>query len=250
MPRKPKRQRDPARSHGRCLAVASPPRLLTHVRRAVSGCGWESAKLSPAVLRGLMDRFAMTPLRGAAYHAHNQPGEQANDLPMVQRRLRGSSVWGSWRAVIEESIRDLEGMPCPRCGRGVTRHSMLGADLNVYPPGFSIWPHMDAEIPGGGHMAVLILLQAATAGGLFGVAGKKGELGVAWREAGTGPGTVARRRRDMLPVPLLEAGDVCILDSIEYIHEVTKVRGSVARVSIGMDLRCPSINPAHSAHSS
>ena len=242
MPRKPKRQRDPERSHGRSLAVASPPRPLLHSERPQSGPGWVHLRLSTAAHSGLLDQLAVTALTGRAYHAHSEQGEQASDGPMKQRWLMGSAAWKTWKGVVEVALGCLSGIACPRCGGDMSGHTLFGADLNVISPGSALWPHIDLEdtvgSEGQGHVVCLVLLQASTAGGLLSLAKKPGECGMKWREAGTGPGAVARRRRDMMTVPLLESGDTCVVDGCSYLHEVTRVRGTMVRVTLSLQLSC------------
>ena len=236
MGRKRKRQRDPDRSHGRRPAVAPTPRHRAHGSVATQGQGWFCWRLEASVAQELQRLLNSTRLTGPAFQAHSEPGQQGNDLAMVQRPLHGSGLWRTWKGPLRAAIASMHGLMCPCCRSSLAAdHELVAADLNVIRPGAALWPHIDASDVGG--PTVLLLLQPAAAGGVLHVACKPGEGGVRWRAVGEGR-TLARRAQDTVAVPLCECGDVCALEGEARVHEVTKVHGESARVSIALSLRC------------
>ncbi len=84
---------------------------------------------------------------------------------------------------------------------------------------------------------MLVLLQAAAIGGDLRVALEPGEDSVAWRGSGEAY-TVARRMRDTASCGLWRAGQYALLDGCRYVHEVTRVSGAVARLSLSVTMSC------------
>ena len=240
MPRKPKRVRDPDRSHAKGKAVAPVPRLLPRsgAGTVMSGPGWSMGKVSDDTRRSLLRALAATSLKGPAWHEHSKPGEQGNDLPMLQRWL---SRQANWKPLVEEVIAGAT-VACPCCGDDVSNHVITAADLNMVRPQAAVWPHHDQTRHGCG---LLVLLKAAQMGGHFRIAS---EPDAAWREARAGGLTWTRRARDAVYVPLAECGDVCCFDGRTHSHEVSRVHGSEPRITLSITLGCgrgrrPSVTP-------
>lgn len=239
MGRKPKRQRDPARSHGRAQAVVQVTREPCHGSVETQGSGWISAKLSVTVLQELLKCLEETRLTGPAFTPFSKSGEQATHLPGRQRALHGSTLWRKWQPGVEAALADLSGLTCPQCHACLGSHELVAADLNVMRPGAALWPHTDVyETLGKGRfVVVLLLLQPAATGGQFRVALEAGHAEVAWR-AVDGASTLARRDRDTVLVPLFAPGDGCVVDGGQMVHEVGRVWGTTPRVSVPITLRC------------
>ena len=85
----------------------------------------------------------------------------------------------------------------------------------------------------------MVLVQAPVAGGDLRVARQCGTEGVGWRAAGPDAMFVARRMRDTTSCRLHAAGQCALIDGCAYVHEVTRVSGSVPRVSLSLTLECP-----------
>ena len=243
MGRKPKRVRDPNRSHGRAsAAVPAVQRELAHGSVVLQGHGWRCGKLSAPALEELRRCLSCTKLSGSAYHDFSGYGEQGNDKPLKQRRLLGSPLWRAcWKGAAQATLRDMNEIMCPKCGESVTAHEIVSCDMNVMWPGAAVWPHMDVfdNVGHGPFVGVTVLLQPAAKGGLFRVARELGEGGVAWREVGKSK-RLARVARDTVLVPLFVSGDVIVFSGDVLAHEVQKVSGETPRVSMVMALRCRS----------
>ena len=239
MGRKPKRVRDPNRSHANGKRVASTPRVAftSHsLRRATvaADAGWMQGKLTDALGSTLLRALAATSLSGPQWKPHSNAGEQGNDLPMLQLDLSGiREQRANWWLLLQEVVAQ-SGMACPCCGAAVASHDMVTADLNQVRPQAAIWPHRDVVLGGGGPV-LLVLLQPAQQGGNFMIAKKPD---VSWRVAGAGGMTLARRARDTVYVPLQECGEVCCFDGCTYAHEVSRVYGSEPRLTVSITLAC------------
>ena len=236
MGRKPKRVRDPDRSHAKGKSVAPAPRSLHHSGGAMvaSGAGSSLGKLSEALRSELLRALAATPLQGPRWHEHSVAGQQGNELPMLQLDLSGIRVHrDNWWFLLQRVVAHVA-MGCPCCGPSVASHKIVTADLNQVRPQAAIWPHQDVVIGGGGP-SLLVLLQPAQQGGHFRIAKK---ANVSWREADAGGLTLARRVRDTVYVPLQECGEVCCFDGCAYVHEVSRVYGSEPRLTVSVTLAC------------
>jgi hypothetical protein len=236
MGRKPKRVRDPDRSHAKSKSVAPAPRSLHHSGGAMvaSGAGSSLGKLSEALRSELLRALAATPLQGPRWREHSVAGQQGNELPMLQLDLSGIRVHrDNWWLLLQQVVAHVA-MDCPCCGASVASHEIVTADLNQVRPQAAIWPHQDVVI-GGGAPSLLVLLQPAQQGGHFRIAK---EADVSWREADAGGLTLAQRVRDTVYVPLQECGDVCCFDGCTYVHEVSRVYGSEPRLTVSVTLAC------------
>ena len=233
MPRKQKRKRDPDRSHGRGPVVALVPRHLAHSPPTMQGAGWTCTRLTPHAAERLCSLLSSTRPTGPAWHPHNAPGQQGNDLPLLQRALLGSSAWAKWQPAVRETLSELHELLCPECGRAISSHQFVSCDLNRVRPKAALWPHVDKLI-GDCRVVLLVMLQPAAIGGHFRVARREG---VAWRDV-DGASALARRERDTVVVPLRECGDVCVISGMRMVHEVTKVSGPSDRFTMAFDLRC------------
>jgi hypothetical protein len=240
MGRKPKRVRDPDRSHAKSKSVALAPRSLHHSGGAMvaRGAGWGQGKLSEALRAALLRALAATPLQGPKWREHSVAGQQGNELPMMQLDLSGSREHReNWGLLLQQVVAHVA-MDCPCCGASVASHEIVTADLNQVRPQAAIWPHQDAadkRFGGGGRPSLLVLLQPAQQGGHFRIAE---EADVSWREADAGGLTLARRARDTVYVPLQECGEVCCFDGCTYVHEVSRVYGSEPRLTVSVTLAC------------
>ena len=237
MPRKPKRVRDPDRSHAKGKSVAPAPRSLHHSGGAMvaSGAGWSLGKLSEALRSVLLRELAATPLQGPGWREHSVAGQQGNELPMLQLDLSGIRVHRDHWWLLLQQVVAYVAMDCPCCGAPVASHEIVTADLNQVRPQAAIWPHQDVVIIGGGRPSLLVLLQPAQQGGQLRIAK---EADTSWREADAGGLTLARRARDTAYVPLQECGEVCCFDGCTYVHEVTRVDGSEPRLTVSVTLAC------------
>ena len=238
MPRRAKRERDPERSHGRKDPDTALLRPLAHSVRVQSGCGWRSERLCASSLEPLLHKLEAMPLSGARYREHSAPGEQGADAPMMQRYLKGSPEWSQWRTVVENSVSTMSTLLCPACGESAAAHTIVAADLNVMVPGAALWPHTDVSPVCVHYPTCIVLLRVAQSGGLLRAAREAGGDGVLWREVGDRAQALARRARDSVCIPLLQCGDVCMLDGANVVHEVTKVTGPTTRVTLVMTMGC------------
>ena len=138
------------------------------------------------------------------------------------------------------AVSSMHDVMCPRCGRFVSEHDVVDADLNVMKPNAALWPHMDEHlgVRKGRVVTALVLLQPATAGGQLRVSRAAGEDGVAWRSMSSDAITLARRSRDTMLVPLFSHGDACVMHGERFVHEVTRIRGDLTRVTLVLTLKC------------
>ena len=245
MGRKPKRVRDPNRSHGRASVVVPPVRRQpAHGSVALEGHGWRCGHLSAPVLEELCGCLRHTKLDGKAFAAFTSYGQQGNDDPLRQRELMGTPLWSAlWKGPVLAALRDMSDIMCPQCGESVNAHEIKACDLNVLKPGAACWPHLDLfdNVGIGSFVAMNVLLQPAAGGGLFRVAREAGEGGVAWRLVGDDGHSFARAQRDSVLVPLFESGDVCVFSGGEMAHGVGKVYGESRRVTLLVTLKCRSL---------
>ena len=235
MGRKPKRVRDANRSHTRQTAPPLPPRPMGARATAGARGGWQRYALPPSIATALGQTLHRTPLTGQDWSFHSGEGEQGNDLPMRQLNVRSKKVW---REMAQSILLELP-WRCPRCNVLLASHSTTAIDLNVIDPGAALWPHVDVDHQG--KPAIITLLQPAVSGGLFYVAKRPhedGVDGVAWRGVEEGP-AIARRARDMDFVHMLVPGDVCMVNGCDHVHEVTRVTGARARVTLSITPKCP-----------
>jgi hypothetical protein len=237
MPRKARRIRDPLRSHAR-VAVPKPQQLREthHGKRMTSGKGWVRSTLRAEEREALVEMLRkLLPVGGVAWRRHSGEGMQANDLPMVQRTFKGTT--SPWYRTCSRVVERDEGA-CPRCGRDVHEHRIGGGvDVNVVHPGAALWPHIDL-VEGYCDVQMLILLQPAVYGGEFRVGAAEGLEAVNWKEV-KDSARMKRRARDSVSLFMCAPGDMCVLDSTEYVHEVTRVQGAQARVTLSVGLKCP-----------
>ena len=234
MPRKPKRVRDPDRSHARGEAVAVVPQPLHHTPTVGCHPGWVGGELTAPLRSACMELLAQTPLDGPGWHPHSGPGEQGNDLPMYQLDLSDYPHKDKWWPVLQQVVAAQTAMDCTTCGAAVASHRIRATDLNQVRPRAAVWPHTDVVVRGGGP-SLLLLLQPAQQGGDFRIAR---EPAVSWREADAGGLTLARRARDAVYVPLRVCGDVICFDGLTFAHEVSRVHGSEPRLTVSVTLTC------------
>ena len=244
MPRKPKRVRDPNRSHGRQLqSQPVAPHVITRTALEPNrGPGWQRVEIPLEQVKQLQLLHALTvidtPKAEWILHYKDQTDKSMQQLDILpgmlghEHRKLNVTRWSEGLKTLLSSMD--HSCVCWKCQAPVALHAIKSADLNSIPTGSSLWPHVDLQKT----QAMIILVNAAGAGGEMRVATLPGVDGVEWRnETTSGKSPLARRYTDTVSAQLTYTGDAILLDGGKFVHEVTRVMRGV-RDTVALSLQC------------
>jgi hypothetical protein len=206
------------------------------------GPGWQRVEIPPEQVTQLQVLHALTvadtPKSEWILHYKNQTDRSMQQLDIVPGMLRhkhkklNATRWSEGLSTLLSSMD--HACVCWKCHAPVALHAIQSADLNSIPTGSSLWPHVDLQRT----QAMIILVNAAGAGGEMRVAKRPGVDGVEWRNETTGvKSPLARRYVDTVGAQLTYTGDAILLDGGKFVHEVTRVVRGV-RDTVALSLQC------------
>jgi hypothetical protein len=244
MPRNPKRVRDPNRSHGRQLqSQPVAPHVITRTALEPNlGPGWQRVQVPLEQVEQLQLLHAATvrdtPKDEWVSHYKEQTDRSMQQLDVVPGMLghrHKTRNAARWRERLETLLSSMDhSCVCWKCEAPVALHGIKSIDLNSIPTGSSLWPHVDRQKT----QAMIMLVNAAGAGGEMRVATLPGVDGVEWRNETTSvKSPLARRYPDTVSAQLTYKGDAILLDGGRYVHEVTRVMRGV-RDTVALSLQC------------